>query len=319
LKTLLLTGGSGTIGSAFISRYINKYKIISFSRNEKSQVSLKRKFPEVEIFLGSIEDDLELEQAFRKYKPEIVIHAAALKHVDTAEKQPSKAISVNIIGSLNIIRLSIKYGVNISIGISTDKACAPDNVYGQTKYLMERMYQEYDTQNKTRFVNCRFGNVAWSNGSVLPFWTRLQKENKILPVTSDKMTRLIFSQDEAAQLIQKCIDLTGVNKGYFILSKMMKKVNMLRLAKLISSKTKIVGLRPGEKIDEELISENEFKFSKLIDEDYIILQPGTKLNKSTHLKSSLSSENAEEMNNEEMVGLLKLVENTSESSGSTNY
>ena len=99
MKTLLLTGGSGTIGSAFINRYINEYKIISFSRNEKSQVSLKRNFPDVEIFLGSIEDDLELEQAFRKYKPEIVIHAAALKHVDTAEIQPSKAISVNILGS----------------------------------------------------------------------------------------------------------------------------------------------------------------------------------------------------------------------------
>lgn len=319
MKTLLLTGGSGTIGSAFINRYINEYKIISFSRNEKSQVSLKRKFPDVEIFLGSIEDDLELEQAFRKYKPEIVIHAAALKHVDTAEIQPSKAISVNIFGSLNIIRLSIKYDVNISIGISTDKACAPDNVYGQTKYLMERMYQEYDSHNKTRFVNCRFGNVAWSNGSVLPFWTRLERENKTLPVTSDKMTRLIFSQDEAAQLIHKCIDITEFNKSYFILSKMMKKVNMLKLAKLISSKTKIIGLRPGEKIDEELISKDEFEFSKLIDEDYIILQPGIKLMESDHLKSNLSSENAKEMNNEEMLGLLKLVENTSESSGSTNY
>lgn len=319
MKTLLLTGGSGTIGSAFIKRHINEYKIISFSRNEKSQVSLKRKFPDVVIFLGSIEDDLELEQAFRKYKPEIVIHAAALKHVDTAEIQPSKAISVNILGSLNIIRLSIKYDVNISIGISTDKACTPDNVYGQTKYLMERMYQEYDSKNKTRFVNCRFGNVAWSNGSVLPFWTRLERENKTLPVTSDKMTRLIFSQDEAAQLIHKCIDITEFNKSYFILSKMMKKVNMLKLAKLISSKTKIVGLRPGEKIDEELISKDEFEFSKLIDEDYIILQPGIKLKESDHLKSNLSSENAKEMNNKEMLGLLKLVENTSESSGSTNY
>lgn len=319
MKTLLLTGGSGTIGSAFINRYINDYKIVSFSRNEKSQVSLKRKYPDVEIFLGSIEDYLEIEQVFRKYKPEIVIHAAALKHVDTAEIQPSKAISVNILGSLNIIKLSIKYDVKISVGISTDKACDPDNVYGQTKSLMERMYHEYDSKNRTRFVNCRFGNVAWSNGSVLPYWSRLERENKTLPVTSDKMTRLIFSQDEAAKLIHKCIEIAAFNNNYYILSKMMKKVNMLKLAKLISSKTKIVGLRPGEKIDEELISKDEFKFCKLIDEDYIILQPGIRLKESEHLNSNLSSENAVEMNKEEMLDLLKLVEDTSVSSGVTNY
>ena len=144
MKNLFITGGSGTVGKAFIKNNIDKYNIFSFSRNEKAQVSLKRNFPEIEILFGSVEQKTELFNAFRISRPDIVVHAAALKHVDTAEKQPSLAIKSNILGSLNIIEASIEHNVGTTVGISTDKACSPDNVYGQTKYLMERLFREYD-------------------------------------------------------------------------------------------------------------------------------------------------------------------------------
>lgn len=305
MKKILITGGSGTIGSAFIKKYCNDYHITSYSRNEKSQVALKRKFQEVELILGSVDDLYELEQAYRISKPDIVIHSAALKHVDTAEKQPSSAIKSNIIGSLNVIKCSIKHDTPITLGISTDKACEPDNVYGQTKYLMERVFQEFDnTQN--RFVNCRFGNVAWSNGSVLPYWLRLANKGESLPVTDSDMTRLIFTEEEAAELIEKGIRLASSIKEYFILSKKMKKVNMLKLAKMISKDIHIVGLRPGEKIDESLISSKEVKHTRLLD-DYLLLTPNEILSEKLSINGSLTSKSADEMSYSEMKNILSQV------------
>lgn len=305
MKKILITGGSGTIGSAFINKYSKDYSILSFARNEKSQVSLKRKFPEIEILLGSVENSHELEYAYTSFKPDIVIHSAALKHVDTAEKQPSLAVKSNIIGSLNIIKCSTKFNTSVTIGISTDKACNPDNIYGQTKYMMERIFQEFDNPTN-RFVNCRFGNVAWSNGSVLPYWLRLANKGKSLPVTDVNMTRLIFTEEEAAELIEESIKLSYITKEYFILSKKMKKVNMLQLAKLISNKIHIVGLRPGEKIDESLISSREIEFTKNLG-DYILLTPGKHQDRDNLINGALTSKSADSMSEDEMKNILSQV------------
>lgn len=305
MKKILITGGSGTIGSAFINKYSKDYSILSFARNEKSQVSLKRKFPEIEILLGSVENSHELEYAYKSFKPDIVIHSAALKHVDTAEKQPSLAVKSNILGSLNIIKCSTKFNTSVTIGISTDKACNPDNIYGQTKYMMERIFQEFDNPTN-RFVNCRFGNVAWSNGSVLPYWLRLANKGKSLPVTDANMTRLIFTEEEAAELIEESIKLTELTKEYFILSKKMKKVNMLQLAKLISNKIHIVGLRPGEKIDESLISSREIEFTKNLG-DYILLTPGKHQDRVNLINGALTSKSADSMSEDEMKNILSQV------------
>ena len=319
MKTVLITGGSGTIGKAFIREFYNKYNFISYARNEKAQVLLKRNFPEIEIVLGSVEDKLTLENTFAKYKPSIVIHAAALKHVDTAEKQPSMAIGANIIGSLNIIKLSKKYNISTCIGISTDKACNPGNLYGQTKYLMERMFQEFDNPESTRFVNCRFGNVAWSNGSVLPYWTRLANEGKSLPITDINMTRLIFSEIEAAQLIGKCISYVKTKQNYFLLSKNMKKVSMLKLAELISKKVHVIGLREGEILHEDLINEDESKYTYIIDDDYLMISPNINDNELQKFNRTLSSDNADEMSLEEMLKLLNMVTTHSAENGKLNY
>jgi len=318
MKTILVTGGSGTIGRAFINEVKNKFNIVSLGRNEKAQVALKRLFPSVEIRMGSVENMLELENVYKKFSPDIVIHAAAMKHVDTAEKQPSVAIKSNILGSLNVIELSAKYNVPITIGVSTDKACNPDNVYGQSKYLMERLFQEHYSAN-IKFVNCRFGNVAWSNGSVLPFWKRLYLENKPLPVTHQDMTRLMFSQDSAAKLILKSIELCDERNEYFILSKKMKKVNMLKMAQKISLNTDIVGLRDGEKIDEELVSYNELKFASLIENDFVIITPGIESSTESKLIEPISSATAVEMSSEEIMEIIGDKENWAMSPVNTYY
>lgn len=180
MKKIFITGASGTIGRSFINKYYTQYKFYSYSRNEKAQVALKREFPEVEIYLGSVEDKSNLENCISKLKIDVVIHAAALKHVDTAEKQPSQAFKANILGTLNILEVARKFEIPKVIGISTDKACSPNNVYGMSKFLMEKLIEEFNGKG-LRTSCCRFGNVAWSNGSVLPFWLNLKAASKPLP------------------------------------------------------------------------------------------------------------------------------------------
>ena len=305
MKKIFITGGTGTVGKAFISKYYKDYKFFSFARNEKSQVGLKRLFPKIEILIGGIENSYLLKNEINKVNPDIIIHAAALKHVDTAEKQPSPAVLTNIIGTYNLIEAAISNNVELVVGISTDKACNADNIYGQTKYIMERLFLEANSKN-TRFVCCRFGNVAWSNGSVIPFWLTRKANSEELLLTDKDMSRLMFSQEDSAILIKKCID-DSKKEGGFILSKKMKTVNMFDLAKLISEDIKIIGLRPGEKLYEDLISEKELPYTYL-DGDYIFLKKVKNINKSTRLKSKLSSISAEKMTKSEMLELIKNVD-----------
>jgi len=301
MKKIFITGGSGTIGSSFIKKYYNKFSFLSYSRNEKMQVSLKRQFPEVEIALGSVEDKLVLSNCMRKFKPDYVIHAAALKHVDTAEISPIQAVKSNIIGSLNVINAAFDSDVPLTIGISTDKACAPDNNYGHTKSLMERMFLESFSE-KNKFLVCRFGNVTHSHGSVIPFWLRLRKNNDSLKLTDKRMTRLMFSRDESVTLVHKLLSSGLKAQSPYILSKKMKTVNLYKLAKIVSDDIKEIGLRPGEKLYEELISKKELPYTD-VDGDYIYIHQ--KISKGLkNLKQPYSSENAKEMTKEEMLDLV---------------
>ena len=149
------------------------------------------------------------------------------------EKSPIGAIKSNVIGSINVIEGCIEAGVPNAIAISTDKACSPDNIYGQTKYLMEKIFLEAHSEN-TKFNVVRFGNVAYSHGSVLPYWLRLKSENLPLPLTSKDMNRLMLSKHEAAKLIHYGLEIAQSDNYPFILTKLMKSVNMYRLASLIS-------------------------------------------------------------------------------------
>ena len=209
------------------------------------------------------------ETVYRVYedvKPDIVIHAAAVKHINLAEKQPIQTCKVNIVGILNIIEASIRYDIPITVAISTDKACSYESVYGGSKYLMERCFLEANS-NRNKFSVCRFANVAHSDGSVLPFWLDEKRDGNSLKLTDPNMNRLMFTQDDAANLIYRTVEYTRKNSGGFVCSYKMRCVNMLDLAKAISEDVEIVGRRPGEKVDEDLVSEHELDYTYVIGND----------------------------------------------------
>ena len=303
-KRVLITGGSGTIGRAFIRNYYNDLiSFYSLSRNENSQVELSRDYPKIPFqVLGNIEDKLTVYRAFEEIKPDIVIHAAAVKHINLAEEQPIHTCNVNIIGSMNVIEAAIRTDVPTVVAISTDKACSSASVYGDTKSLMERCFLEANT-NRNRFSVCRFANVAHSNGSVLPFWLKMKSQGKQISLTDPKMNRLMFTQTDAARLIHRTIKYTEKNGGGFVSSYKMKCVNMLDLAKVISEDVVIVGKRPGEKTDEDLIAEHELPYTYVRGNDiHIRMEKNEGVNK---LDVPYNSKSAEKMTPKEIKELVE--------------
>ena len=296
---VLITGGTGTVGKALISSRDNEY--ISISRNEENITKLKREYPEVKCYVGNIEDKSLLLRVFKEVKPDVVVHSAAMKHIDLMEQNPIAGCNVNVIGSLNVVEASIINDVAITIGISTDKACMAESVYGASKYLMERVFMNTNT-DENRFALTRFANVAHSAGSVLPFWLKLKKEGKRLKLTDPDMNRLIFTKEDAASLINRTIDFTKENGGGFVKSYKMKCVNMMDLSMCISDKIEIVGKRPGEKTDEDLISEREISRTFIYGDDiHIRMEENEGDNK---LSEPYNSKSAEMMTEKEMEKLV---------------
>jgi len=296
---ILITGGTGTVGKALIEQNDNEY--ISVSRNEEKIVELKREHPEVKFYVGSIEENGLLLRIFKNVKPDVVVHAAAMKHIDLMETNPIAGCNINVMGSLNVVEASIMNDVPVTIGISTDKACLAESVYGASKYLMERVFMN-SNNDTNRFALTRFANVAHSNGSVLPFWLKLKKEGKPLKLTDPDMNRLIFTQKDAAQLIKRTVDWTEQHGGAFVKSYKMKCVNMLNLAKVISDDVEIIGKRPGEKTNEDLISKKEIERTYLYGNDiHIRMEQNKQDNK---LSEPYNSKSAKKMTKEEMTELV---------------
>ena len=296
---ILITGGTGTVGRSLIKQ--NNHEYISVSRNERNIAELKRDFPNVKCYVGNIEDKGLLLRVFKDVKPDVVVHSAAMKHIDLMEQNPIAGCNVNVLGSLNVVEASIINEIPITIGISTDKACLSESVYGSSKYLMERVFMN-SNNDTTKFSLTRFANVAHSNGSVLPFWLRLKKEGKPLKLTDPNMNRLIFTKNDASDLINRTIDFTKENGGGFVKSYKMKCVNMLDLAKVISDDIEIVGKRPGEKTDEDLISEREIARTFVYGDDiHIRMDENEGDNK---LDRPYNSASAEKMTEEEMRELV---------------
>lgn len=302
MKRVLITGGSGTVGRAFIETYYERYQFISYSRNEKKQAALKSRFDKIELLMGSVEDRSDVINAFMKIKPDIVIHAAALKHIEIAEKQPAQAVKTNLFGSLNVIEASRNADVSITLGISSDKACLSNSVYGYTKSLMERIFLEADTK-KNRFLCCRLGNVAGSVDSVIPFWFKMHNEKKPLPITDPKMNRFMLSPRECAFLAHKAIEIADSGQSGCVLLKKIKAVNMLDLAKHISSNIQIVGKRLGENLNETLVSEKELPFTYL-DGRYVMIKTQKNPSGENQLQEKLTSLYAEKMDKIEISNLI---------------
>jgi FlaA1/EpsC-like NDP-sugar epimerase len=306
MKKVLITGGTGVVGTAFIKKYYNKFKFYTYSRGEKKIATLQKLFPNVKSIIGNINDLEQLINTFETINPDIVIHAAALKHVNLAEVNPKQTVENNVIGSLNIIKASIRAQVPLTVGISTDKACDPQNIYGYSKKMMESMFMEHHN-DKTRFICTRFANVADCEGSVIPYWKSLVKDNETLKLTSAKMNRLMFTTGEASELIYKAIDYSDNNPNdSFILSRVMKTINMLTLASTLSNSIEVIGIRPGEKLNETLISNKELPYTKVIGNKtkYILILKELQDEKYNFHKE-LSSLTAEKMNKKEIYKLLQ--------------
>ena len=301
MKKILITGGTGTVGKSFIKEYYNDYLFYSISRNETGITELLREFPAVTSYIGNVCDLDHMINLFCKIKPDIVIHAAALKHINLAEENPTSAVEINVIGSLNVAKASIRAEVPLTIGVSTDKACNPDSVYGYTKRMMETTFMQYHN-NTTKFICTRFANVANSNGSVIPFWISESKKGNALKLTDPDMNRLMFSKKESAKLIHQAIDSAFYDHDEsFILCKIMKNVNLLELAKLLSDKeVQIIGKRPGEKLNETLISKKELPFTS-VGKSYVYIFNNKKVN---NLEQEHSSANAKWMSKSEMSKLV---------------
>ncbi len=266
-KTILVTGGTGTFGSYFVEKLISlnsSYKkIIIFSRDEYKQFLLREKlkknknFKKLRFFIGDIRDKNRISAAFRDV--DIIIHTAALKQIDTAEYNPTEFIDTNINGSKNIIENAIHNNVKKVIFLSTDKACAPANLYGATKFCAEKLFLSANNfTGKRIFSVLRYGNVFGSRGSVAPLFLR-QKKKKILTVTDKRMTRFSIDVDECFEMVMWT--LKNTIGGEIIIPK-LDSYRVTDLAKAVdkNSKIKIIGMRTGEKIHEELISEKEADF-----------------------------------------------------------
>ena len=318
-KIVFVTGGGGSIGSELINQ-IAKYnpkKIINIEINENAsylmELELKRKYPylDYKTEIASVRDFDKLDMLFDKYKPEILFHAAAHKHVPLMENNPEEAIKNNIFGTKNVAECCLKYKLESVVLISTDKAVNPTNVMGATKRVCEMIFQKYsEKDSNTKFMAVRFGNVLGSNGSVIPIFSKLIEEGKNLTLTHKDIIRYFMTIPEAAQLV---IEAATIGKGGEILIlDMGEPVKIYDLAKnmikLSGSNVgiDIVGLRPGEKLFEELLydvnssektSNNKIFITNMenekvqvdIDDYYVILKDLIKNNDTIGMRRTLAS------------------------------
>ena len=284
-KSLLITGGTGSLGNEltfFLLKKFNLKKIIIFSRDELKQSEHNKKFKRFDkknilrYFLGDVRDADRLKFAFKNV--DIIIHTAALKHVDQAEYNPYEFINTNINGAKNIIQASLENDVEKVIALSTDKAVNPINLYGATKLASDKLFVSANNltgNNKTRFAVVRYGNVINSRGSVAPFFLELRNNlSKFIPITHEKMTRFSITLQQSVDFI-----LSSLNemRGGEIFVPKIPSVRIIDLAKTIAPNipVKIIGIRPGEKIKEVLCSSDEF-FNVIEFKNYFLIKPSVK-------------------------------------------
>lgn len=273
-KTVLVTGGTGSFGKKFTKRALELgvKKIIVFSRDELKQYEMKQEFSNdkrIRFFIGDVRDQERLHRAFDGV--DIVIHAAAMKHVDACEYNPFEAVKTNIHGAQNIIEAAIDCGVEKVIALSTDKACAPVNLYGATKLASDKLFvaaNSYVGDKPTRFAVVRYGNVVGSRGSVVPFFKKI-KDTGVVPITDARMTRFWITLEQGVQFVLD--NLERMHGGEIFVPK-IPSMNIMDLAKAIAPecKTEIVGIRPGEKLHEAMIMEDDARHTLEYDTHYVI-------------------------------------------------
>jgi UDP-N-acetylglucosamine 4,6-dehydratase (inverting) len=275
-SSILITGGTGSFGREFLRSCLSKdsiKKIVIFSRDEMKQWEMAKDFnhdPRIRFFIGDVRDKGRLLRALDGI--DYVVHAAALKIVPTAEYNPFECIKTNIFGAMNLIDACIDKGVKRLVALSTDKASSPINLYGATKLASDKLFvaaNAYSGQHNTRFSVVRYGNVMGSRGSVIPFFWGIRDENE-LPITDCAMTRFMITLDQGVNLVWKAFDDMHGGEVYV---KKIPSMKVIDIAQTISpmAKHKIVGIRPGEKIHEQMIGVEDAPFTYEYDDYYKIL------------------------------------------------
>jgi UDP-N-acetylglucosamine 4,6-dehydratase (inverting) len=264
-KTVLITGGTGSLGKALTSHIFKNYpnikKLIILSRDEQKQFQMAQEFPEnqfpkIRFLLGDVRDEQRLIRAFQGV--DVVIHAAAMKHVHLAEYNPDECIKTNIGGAQNVIHAALQTSVSNVVALSTDKACAPINLYGATKLTSDKLFVAANNikgTNPIKFSVVRYGNVMGSNGSVIPFFMKKKFEGK-LPITDASMTRFNISLQGGVDMVMHAIEYAW---GGEIFIPKIPSYNITDVAEAIAPECTldIIGIRPGEKIHEEMITSSD--------------------------------------------------------------
>ena len=286
-KSILITGGTGSLGQALVKHILETRneefsKIIVFSRDEQKQYQMslefpENKFPQMRYFIGDVRDLSRLTMAMKGV--DYVIHAAAMKHVPIAEYNPMECIKTNINGAENVINAALETGVKKVVALSTDKACAPINLYGATKLASDKLFVAANNitgWNPITFSVVRYGNVMGSNGSVIPYFLK-KKEEGILPITDPKMTRFNISLEGGVNMVMHALDNAW---GGEIFIPKIPSYNILDVANAIGPECEkpIVGIRPGEKIHEEMITSSDSYYTWDLGKYYTILPATHKWN-----------------------------------------
>ena len=280
-KSILVTGGTGSFGKQFIKIILGKYKpkkVIVYSRDELKQFEMQQKYPDslgspMRYFIGDVRDYHRLKMAMTGV--DVVIHAAALKQVPACEYNPFEAVKTNIIGGQNVIDAAISCSVKKVIALSTDKAAAPINLYGATKLASDKLFiaaNNYKGRKDIKFSVVRYGNVMGSRGSVIPFFKN-KKQTGVLPITDERMTRFNITLQNGVDFVLQCLDKMW---GGELFVPKIPSYKILDVAKAIAPdcKHKIVGIRPGEKLHEEMITETD-ALNSVEFEKYFVILPST--------------------------------------------
>lgn len=275
-KTILVTGGTGSFGNTFVPMTLEKYnpkKIIIFSRDEMKQWEMAKKYqtdPRVRFFIGDVRDKERLYRALDGV--DYVVHAAATKIVPTAEYNPFECVKTNVSGAMNLIDACIDKGVKRVVALSTDKASSPINLYGATKLVSDKLFvagNAYSGEHGTLFAVVRYGNVMGSRGSVIPFFMSI-KDKGVLPITDNRMTRFMISLEQGVELVWHAFeDMVGGE----IYVKKIPSMKVTDIAKAVApeAKQEEIGIRPGEKLHEQMISSEDAYYTYEYDEHFKIL------------------------------------------------